>query len=426
MTIDHIAIRPGDADYDEARTTKAGTAEPAIVLRPRTPEEVGASIDHARAEGIPLAIRSGGHNALGFGNIDDGVVIDVSQLDQVDLLGDGRVRIGAGASWGPAAAALAEHGLAITSGDTISVGVGGLTQAGGIGWMVRKHGLTIDSLLAAEVVTAAGDIVRASATENADLFWALRGGAGNFGVVTAFEFQAQPISTVHYGMISFALDDVPQLLKSWSAAMRSAPDELSTTLALMPAFGDFPAGAALFVCLAAEDASALEPLRTIGTVVAEDVSERPYAEILEEAGPPPGVLPVVGNTLVETVDEPLIEAIATAYAAGGRIAFLRSLGGAFGRVDRAETAFAHREAEALVVSAAFLPEDATDDQIAEAHAVWRTIGDQGVGSYAGFLGRDTAEDIATLWPTDTLERLRQVKRTWDPENIFRRNFNVAP
>ena len=192
MTIDHIAIRPGDADYDEARTTKAGTAEPAVVLRPRTPEEVAASIGHARDEGIPLAIRSGGHNALGFGNIDDGVVIDVSQLDQVDLLGDGRVRIGAGASWGPAAAALAEHGLAITSGDTTSVGVGGLTQAGGIGWMVRKHGLTIDSLLAAEVVTAAGEVVHASATENADLFWALRGGAGNFGVVTAFEFQAQP------------------------------------------------------------------------------------------------------------------------------------------------------------------------------------------------------------------------------------------
>ena len=177
MTIDHIAIRPGDTDYDAARTTIASTAEPAVVLRPQTPDEVAASLAYARAEGLPLAIRSGGHNALGFGNIDDGVVIDLSRLDQVEVLGDGRVRIGAGATWGPAAAALAKHGLAITSGDTISVGVGGLTQAGGIGWMVRKYGLTIDSLLAAEVVTAAGDVVRASATENADLFWALRGGA---------------------------------------------------------------------------------------------------------------------------------------------------------------------------------------------------------------------------------------------------------
>jgi FAD/FMN-containing dehydrogenase len=429
MTIDHIAIRPGDADYDAARTTIAGTAEPAVVLRPETTEEVAASLRHARAEGLALAIRSGGHNALGFGNLDGGAVLDLSRLDRVELLGGGRVRIGAGATWGPAAAALAEHGLAITSGDTVSVGVGGLTQAGGIGWMVRKHGLTVDSVLAAEVVTAAGDVVRASASENADLFWALRGGAGNFGVVTAFEFQAQQVSSVHFGTITFALDDVAQLLKGWAAAMGGAPDELSTTLVLMPGFGDFPAGAILYVCLATDDPAntgALEPLRTIGTVVAEDVRERRYADILEEAHPPVGVLPVIGNTLVESVDEPLIDAITTAYAAGGRVVFLRSLGGAFGRVDPAATAFAHRGAEALVVSAAFLPADATEEQVAEARAVWSTIGEHGVGSYAGFLGSDTAEDLAALWPAETLERLRQVKRTWDPENTFRRNFNVAP
>ena len=426
MTIDHIAIRPGDADYDDARTTIAGTAEPAVVLRPTSPEEVAASVQHARAEGLALAIRSGGHNALGFGNSDGGVVLDVSRLDNVELLGDGKVRIGAGSTWGAAAATLAQHGLAITSGDTISVGVGGLTQAGGIGWMVRQYGLTIDSLLAAEVVTAAGDVVRASATQNADLFWALRGGAGNFGVVTAFEFQAQQISTVHFGTISFTLDDVPQLLKGWAAAMRSAPDELSTTLALMPAFGEFPAGAMLFVCLTGDDTAALEPFRTIGTVVADDISEGPYVDILEEAGPPEGVLPVIGNTLVESIDESLIDAIVTAYDEGGRVVVLRALGGAFGRVDPTSTAFAHRGAEALVVSGAFLPLDASQDQIARAHAVWRTIGDQGSGSYAGFLGSDTAEDMAALWPAETLERLRQVKRTWDPDNVFRRNFNVVP
>lgn len=426
MTIEHLAIRPGDAEYDEARTTITATAEPVVVLRPTTPAEVASSIHHARDEGLPLAVRSGGHNALGFGTVDGGAVIDVSRLDQVTLLGDSQVRIGAGATWGRVATVLAEHGLAITAGDTTSVGVGGLTQAGGVGWMVRKHGLTIDSLLAAEVVTAAGDVVRASATENADLFWALRGGAGNFGVVTAFELQAQPVSTVHFGTIAFALDDVPQLLKGWAAAMRGAPDELSTTLVLTPGFSDVPAGALLFVCLAGDDTAALEPFRTIGTVVAEDVSERPYAEILEDAHPPEGVLPVIGNTLVASVDEPLIDAIATAYGAGGRVVFLRSLGGAFSRVDPRETAFAHRGAEAMVVSAALLPSDATTDDVAAARAVWRTIGDHGIGSYAGFLGSDTAEDITTLWPAETLERLRRVKRTWDPENVFRRNFNVVP
>jgi FAD/FMN-containing dehydrogenase len=425
-TVDHIAVRPGDQGYDEARTTFAGPATPELVLRPTTPDEVAASLRHARAEGLQVAVRSGGHNAMGFGSIDGGAVIDLSRMDRVEPLGGDRVRIGAGATWGPAAAALAEHGLAITSGDTVSVGVGGLTQAGGIGWMVRKHGLTIDSLLAAEVVTAAGDVVRASATENADLFWALRGGAGNFGVVTDFEFRAQRISTVVFGTITFALDDVAELLRRWAGAMRSAPDELSTTLVLMPGFGDAPPGAVLYVCLAGEDDSALGPLRGIGTVLGEDVREVPYAEVLEEAHPPPGVLPVIGNTLVETVDEPLVEAIVTAHAAGGRVVFLRSLGGAFARVDPAETAFAHRAAEALVVSAAFLSPDATPDQVAEARTVWHTIGGQGVGSYAGFLGSDTAEDIAGVWPAETLARLREVKRAWDPDNVFRRNFNVVP
>ena len=426
MTIELFATRPGDPDYDAARTTISGIAEPALVLRPTTPEEVAASIAHARAEGLPLAIRGGGHNALGYGNIDDGVVIDVSRLDRVEVLDEGRVRIGAGATWGAAAAALADHGLAITAGDTLSVGVGGLTQSGGIGWMVRKHGMTIDSLLAADVVTAAGEIVRASATENPDLFWALRGGAGNFGVVTSLEFQAQEVSTVQFGTISFALDDVPALVAGWAAAMRAAPDELSTTLALTPALGDFPPGATLFVCLASDDTSALEPFRSLGTVVAEDVSERAYASVLEEAPhPPPGIRPVIGNTLVTTVDEPVVEAVARAYALGGRVVFLRGLGGAFGRVDPAATAFPHRAAEALVVSAAFLPADAEDERD-EARSVWRTIGEQGIGSYSGFLGSDTADDIAALWPAATLERLREAKRAWDPDNVFRRNFNVAP
>jgi FAD/FMN-containing dehydrogenase len=425
-TIEHLAIRPGDPGYDEARTTFAGTADPAVVLRPGTAPEVAAAIRFAREQRLPLAVRSGGHNALGFGAVDGGVVVDLSRLDRVEILGDGRVRIGTGATWGPVATTLAGHGLAISSGDTTSVGVGGLTQAGGIGWMVRKHGLTIDSLLAAEVVTAAGHVVRASATENPDLFWALRGGAGNFGVVTAFELQAQPVSTVQFGTITYAPDDLPQLLKGWATVMRSAPDELSTTLVLMPGFGGAPGGALLFACLAGTDTAALEGLRTIGTVVAEDVGERPYASILEEGRQPEGVVPVVNNALVEAVDEPLVEAIVAAHAAGGRGVFLRSLGGAFGRVGPADTAFAHRGAEALVVSVAFLPADAGDAQIEGARAGWRPIGEHGVGSYAGFLGTDTPEDIAALWPEPTLGRLRQVKRAWDPGNVFRRNFNIAP
>lgn len=427
MTIEQIAIRPGDSEYDAARTTIAGAAEPAVVLRPNDAAEVATALRHARAEGLDVAVRSGGHNALGFGNSDGGAVIDLSRINGVEVLDDaGRVRIGAGATWGQAAAELARHGLAITSGDTVSVGVGGLTQAGGIGWMVRKHGLTIDSVLGAEVVTAGGEVVRADAGTNPDLFWGLRGGAGNFGVVTAFEFQAQPVTTVHYGTIAFTLDDVPQLLKGWAETMRTAPDELTTTLVLMPGFGDFPPGAMLYVCYCGDDPGVLEPLRTLGTVVSESVAETPYAEILEEAHPPEGIVPVIGNTLVEELTGGCIDAIAAAYSGGGRVVFLRSLGGAFGRVAPADTAFAHRAAEALVVSAKFLPPGSSESDIAAARAEWRTIGRHGTGSYAGFLGSDTAEDLAALYPSETLARLTEVKRAWDPDNVFRRNFNIAP
>jgi FAD/FMN-containing dehydrogenase len=426
MTIDHIAIRPGDAAYDAARTTIAGTAEPAVVLRPTDTADVVAALEYARAANLEIAVRSGGHNALGFGNSDGGAVIDVSGLDGIELLGDGRVRIGAGAQWGPAAAALAEHGLAITSGDTVSVGVGGLTQAGGIGWMVRKYGLTIDSVLGAEVVTASGDVVRADAGTNPDLFWALRGGAGNFGIVTAFEYQAQRVSTVHFGTISFTLDDVPQLLKGWSEFSRTAPDELSTALVLMPGFGDFPPGAVLYVAYCGDDTNVLDSLRALGTVVDDTVSEKPYASVLEEAHPPEGIVPVIGNTLLEDLTGESIDAIVTAYSAGGRVVFLRSLGGAMGRVDPEETAFAHRAAQVLVVSAKFLPLGAPDDAVAAARAEWQTIGRHGIGSYAGFLGSDTDADIAALWPPATLARLTEVKRTWDPDNVFRRNFNIRP
>jgi FAD/FMN-containing dehydrogenase len=426
MDLNEIAIRPGDEEYDAARTTIAGTASPTVVLRPRTALEVRESIRFAGDEDLPLAVRSGGHNALNYGNLDGGAVVDLSRLDSVDVLDGDRVRIGAGATWGHVAQQLQPHGLAVSSGDTLSVGVGGLTQAGGIGWMVRKYGLTIDSVVSAEVVTAAGDVVRAEAAENADLFWALRGGAGNVGVVTAFEFQAQRVSTIHFGTVAFALEDVTQLLKGWAAAMRPAPDELTTTLLLMPGFGDMPPGAILFVAYCGDDPAAIDPLRVIGTVVADDIAERPYADVLEEAHPPPGVLPVIGNTLVETVDDEVASAVASAYAGGGRVVFLRSLGGAFGRVAPGATAFAHRSAEALIVSAAFLPLDAAPEQVDAARKVWHTIGEHGIGSYAGFLGSDTEADLAALWPPATRERLVDVKRTWDPDNTFRRNFNVSP
>jgi FAD/FMN-containing dehydrogenase len=427
MTVDHISVRPGDAGYDAANTTYIGTGSAAVVLQPTSTEEVAASVRHALDAGLEIAVRSGGHHALDHGNSHGGVVIDLSGINFVEVLEGGRVRVGAGSTWAQVAEALAPHRLAITSGDTRSVGVGGLTQGGGMGWMVRRYGLTIDSLLAAEVVTATGVVVRAAEDENPDLLWGLKGGAGNFGVVTAFEFRTAPVGTVHAGFLAFELDDVAGLVRRWAAAMRDAPDELTTALMVIPGFGDLPAGAMVFVCHCGDDPAAVEPLCRIGTLVSDDVTEKPYAEVLDEAHPPPGMRGVVNNVLVDEVTDEVAEAIAALYATGGRVVFLRALGGAFGRVAPGDTAFAHRNAEAMIVSAGFLPADqVTDEAVAAVREPWWRVAAHGVGSYVGFIDSDTPDDVALVFPADTMKRLVEVKRARDPDNVFHRNLNVVP
>lgn len=426
MSIDQIAVRPGDADYEAANRTFMGTGAAAAVLRPTTAAEVSASVRHAVDNDLEIAVRSGGHHALNYSNSDGGVVVDVSRMDAVEVLDEGRVRVGAGATWGQVADVLAPHGLAITSGDTKSVGVGGLTQGGGMGWMVRKYGLTIDNLLAAELVTASGDVVRATAEENPDLFWGVRGGNGNLGVVTSFEFQAARVSTVRWGTIGYELEDVGGLVRRWAEVMRNAPDELTTALLLMPGFGDFPAGATVYACDCGDDPAVLEPLRSIGTVVSDEVAEAPYADVLEEAHPPPGVRAVINNVLVETVDAELADAIARLYDGTGRVVFLRALGGAFSRVPAEQTAFGTRDVEAMVFSAAFMPVDADEDAVAAAREPWWPLVRFGTGSYSGFVDSATPEDLALVYPADTYKRLVEVKRRWDPDNVFRRNLNVQP
>jgi FAD/FMN-containing dehydrogenase len=429
-----IALRAGDPGYEEASRTFMAAGSPAVVVKARDASDVAAAIRLAAENDAVLSVRSGGHSAPGFGTNDGGVVIDLSGIDSVDVLDTEQrlVRVGAGAKWGSVADRLAEHGLALTSGDTRSVGVGGLTLGGGIGWMVRKYGLTIDSVRAADVVTAEGTTLRTSADEHPDLFWALRGGSGNFGVVTHFEFEAQPVTTIVAGTIAYAGGEPAVLLASWRDAMRSAPDELSTALLLMPAFGEMPPGVSVFVCYAGADGdearAALDPLLKVGEVASSTVQEMPYADVLEEAHPPPGVRSIVTNTLVRDLTDEVIADIAAAYAGGraGRVVFLRSLGGAAARVPADATAFAHRDAEAMVVSGAFLPMDADDEAVEAVNRSWQGIAQHGVGIYGNFHGTATPEDIALIYPAATYERLALVKRAYDPANLFSQTYNVAP
>jgi FAD/FMN-containing dehydrogenase len=430
------ALRPGDDGYDAATRVFFAAGAPALIVRPRNAEEVAAAVTHAVRRDLALSVRSGGHSPLGHSTNTAGMVIDLAHLDHVEILDRERrlVRVGGGATWGMVAAALDPHGWGLTAGDTAGVGVGGLTLGGGIGWMVRRHGLAIDNLAGARVVTADGRLLATSEHEHPDLFWALRGGGGNFGVVVDFDFVAQPVTTVHFGTVTYALDDPPGLLGRWGAAMRVAPEELSSTLVLMPSMPGAPPAARLLLCYAGEPGStvadadgAIEPLLELGSVSAARICERRYSEILEPAEHPQGVRLAVRNTLLPALDEAAVAAIDRLHAGPGPMAIaVRSLGGAFGRVPADATAFAHRDAEAMVVCGVMLPEAATDAEVGRALAPWDAVAALGSGTYANFQGSETAADLAGIYPPSTYARLAAVKRTYDPRNRFARNHNVEP
>jgi FAD/FMN-containing dehydrogenase len=429
-------LRPGDDGFDAAARMFYGTGCPALVVRPRDADEVAAALIHAACHDLPVAVRSGGHGPLDRGTGTGEMVIDLRHLDGVEVLDAERrlVRVGGGATWGRVAAALDPYDWALTAGDTTDVGVGGLTLGGGIGWMVRKHGLAIDNLVGARVVTADGLLLTTSEDEHSDLFWALRGGGGNFGVVVDFDFLVQPVGTVHFGSVVYRLDDPADLLARWRDAMRVAPDELSSTLALPPRMPGAPASATVLLCYAgrpgttASEADAvIEPLLGLGTMTAAKISARRYVEILEDATPPRGVRPAVRNTLAPTLDDAMVAAIVRLH--GGPVptaVAVRSLGGAFSRVPRDATAFAHRDAEAMVVGLLMLPDTATLAEVEPALDPWRAVAAHGAGPYVNFQGSATAEDLAAAYPPTTYARLAAVKRAYDPGNRFALNHNIAP
>ncbi|HEU4807987.1 MAG TPA: FAD-binding oxidoreductase [Homoserinimonas sp.] len=426
------ALLPEDEGYLAASTVAVATGSPVLVVLPKTAADVSTAVTFARAENLPLSVRSGGHSGAGHGTNTGGVVINLSSMNSVVVEPSGLVSIGGGAVWGDIAAALAGHGLALTSGDTVSVGVGGLTLGGGIGWMVRKHGLALDSLVAAEVVTASGDIVTADQNTHADLFWAIRGGGGNFGIVTRFTFLAQPLDRIVGGSISFGMDALETTLAGWRDAMRSAPEELTTTLVAMPDFGPFPAGVQLLVCYAGDDeqaaAEAFEPLLGLPGMLSHDLKLKNNAEMLEEAHPPAGPLVIVDNNAFspELSDAAIADLAAYFRSLDTSVLMIRSLGGAFSRVPADATAFAHRDSEALVMSVAFLPEGSGAGAVRDVQDRWATLAPYLSGTYANFRTSTDEAVVAQMYPPETRERLTAIKGQYDPENLFARNLNIRP
>ena len=380
-----------------------------------------------------MTVVAGGHGPWSHAPA-DGIRLELGGLSGIEVEGT-TVRIGGGAVWGDVATALAGHGLALSSGDTASVGVGGLTLGGGIGWMVRAWGLAADQLIGAQVVTASGEVVDASSETNPELFWALRGGGGNFGVVTRFDFAAHPLAGIAFAE-SVIDGDATAVLRAARDLLRDAPRELTVTYMDVPPMDpSAPAGARLSAVWAAPEPDRLravwEPISALPGVQTQ-VTTPPYREVLmempqsegDDAPAPPGFLG--GNGLYAELDDALIErlvAFRRTYPAS--VVFLRSLGGAFHDVAQEETAFPARAANWFVMAGAFDIPGMLDEQTRSAiDADGEGIRAGRLAEYGNFADTERPDAVPGMFSAEALTRLRATKAAWDPRNIFRRNHNI--
>jgi len=436
-------ITSDDAEYDQVRTIVLGGADPrpAAVVRVADADDVAAVVRVARESGAELAVRSGGHSGAGHSSVDGGIVIDLRDMKALDVDAEDRTAWAeTGLTAGEVTIALAERGLAIGFGDTGSVGIGGITLGGGVGYLARKHGLTIDSLLAAEIVTADGEVLRVDADLHPDLFWAIRGGGGNFGVATRFLYRLAELPSFVGGML--VLPATAETVAGFIAAAEAAPDELSTIANIMnappmPFLPEEVHGQVVILAMLAyagdADAGerAIAPFRALATPLADMVKPSPYPEMYpphDDSYHPTAVavtmfIDHVDRDAAATIMEFLEDSDATMRAAQ-----LRVLGGAVSRVPADATAFAHRNGRIMVNLAAFY-EGEDDRKVRQAWVdEFRSALTQGGdgSAYVNFLGDEGTERVRDAYPGATWDRLASVKARYDPDNLFHRNQNVTP
>jgi FAD/FMN-containing dehydrogenase len=435
-------IAPDDTGYDEARVVFYGGIDrrPAVIVRAANTTDVSRVVSLARETGLELAVRSGGHSLAGHSVSEGGIVLDLSDMRALHIDAERRTAWAeTGLTAGDYTNAAGAHRLATGFGDTGSVGIGGITLGGGVGYLVRKHGLTIDDLLAADIVTADGQLLRVDAETHPELFWAIRGGGGNFGVATRFRFRLHEVDTIVGGML--LLPATPDVIAGFVAEAEAAPDELSTIANIMPAppLPFVPAEhhgrlvvMALMAYAGAVEAGqrAIAPFRALATPVADMVRPMPYPEIYppEDASYHPTA--VARTMFVNAIDRGVAETIVDhleASDASMRVTQLRVLGGAMARVPAEVTAFAHRASRIMVNVAAFY-EGYEDRAVREA---WvsdfaAALRQEDAGVYVGFLGDEGEARIRQAYPGATWERLRAIKARYDPTNLFRLNQNIPP
>ena len=435
-------VTPDDPVYDETRAVFYGGIDkrPSAIVRVANVEDIRRVIETARNEGYELAVRSGGHSISGYSTTDGGLVIDLREMSKVEVDRNARTAwVGTGATASQVTEALAHHGRVIGFGDSGSVGVGGITLGGGIGFLVRKFGLTIDSVLAAEVVTADGQVLRVDAEHEPDLFWAIRGGGGNFGVVTRLQFRLNALPHFTGGIL--VLPATPETIAGFAAAAMAAPDELSTIGNVMPAppapfvAAEFHGRLAIvaFIAFAGDDTAAelaIAPFRKLASPIADMVKPSPYVTMYPPEDPSYKPTAVARTMFVDGIDMESARTIhdyLTKSDATMRVAQIRALGGAMARVPADTTAFAHRAKPMLVNVAAFYQgEDEREKRLAWVKEFKTALRPPDDSAYVGFLTDDGQARIHGAYPGATWDRLVQVKSTYDPTNLFRLNQNVPP
>jgi FAD/FMN-containing dehydrogenase len=446
--IDGRVIGPNDDDYEIARTVMYGGIDrkPAVVVRVRGVDDIRVVIETARETGLELAIRSGGHSAKGDSTTDGGIVLDLADMHAIDVDPTTKTMWAeAGATALAVTQAAAEHGLAIGFGDTGSVGIGGITLGGGVGYLGRKYGLTIDNLLAAEIVTADGKLQRADAETNPDLFWAIRGGGGNFGVATRFQYRLADLPEIVGGML--ILPATAETVERFITISDEAPEELGTIANVMPCppmpfVGEEWHGKLVIfglVCWAGDAASGAETLQALrdlarlgglDTPIADLLHAGPYTEMYPPEDPDYHPLAVSLTGYLDRVDRATAETIMNrleSLDAPMRAVQLRVLGGAIARVPDAATAYAHRSSEIMVNVAAFHEGDHDRAQkMAWVEEVIGAIRQSDDGAYVNFVGDEGEARIRAAYPGTTYDRLAEIKRRYDPDNLFRLNQNIPP
>lgn len=413
------AVEPGDFGFSRVRSNYARGGNPGVVLRPRDEGQVVEALAFAvKHLHIPLGIRSAGHGISGRSTNDGGIVIDLGLLNDIEVIGDRLVRVGPGAQWMDVAAKLGEHGWALSSGDYGGVGVGGLATAGGIGYLARKHGLTIDHLVRARVALADGSVVTASAHENTELFWGIRGAGGNLGIVTSFEFEVDEVADVGWAQLAYDASDKAGFLVRWAEAVEASPREVTSFLIM----GGGQTAQTMTV-VDSDDAETiiglLQPFAEIAPLVQQSVELKPYASIMANSTGAPHAAqgePLMRSGMVEHIT-PAFAAAVTSLLATGVVPFfqIRSVGGAVSDVPSDATAYAHRSANFSIVAVGSSP---------RLNAEWTKLGAHFSGLYLSFETDQSPERLGEAFPPATLSRLRALKAQVDPQNVFRDNFSV--